>query len=47
MSEDDKMELVNRFWFEFYEIGIQIEHRATGTKSLNVIHLEPVTFPKP
>jgi hypothetical protein len=47
MSEDDKTELVNRFWFEFYEIGIQIEHRATGTKILNVIHLEPVTFSKP
>ncbi|EFX84010.1 hypothetical protein DAPPUDRAFT_315096 [Daphnia pulex] len=47
MSDGDKMELMNRFWFEFYEIGIQIEHRANGTKNLNVIHLEPVIFAKP
>jgi hypothetical protein len=47
MSDEDKMELKNRFWFEFYEIGIQIEHLVNGTKNMNVIHLEPVIFAKP
>ncbi len=35
---------MNQFLFKFYEIGIQIEHRANGTQELNVNHLEPVFF---
>jgi hypothetical protein len=45
MSKEDNFELMNRFLFEFYEIGIQIEHRENGTKELNVNHLEPAFFP--
>jgi hypothetical protein len=44
MSKEDKLELMNGFLYEMYEIGIQIEHRANGTKKLNVIHLERVYF---
>ncbi|XP_057381339.1 meiosis-specific with OB domain-containing protein-like isoform X1 [Daphnia carinata] len=47
MSADERAELVNRFWFEYFEIGILIEHRHNGTKELNVIHLEPITFLMP
>ena len=44
MSKEDNFELMNRLLFEYYEFGIQIEHRDNGTKELNVNHLEPTSL---
>ena len=44
MTDDERQELEERFWFERVEIGVQIEHRINGPTIFNVIHLALNTF---
>ncbi len=44
MTDDERQELEERFWFEPVELGVQIEHRTNGSIILNVIHMALNTF---
>ena len=44
MTDDEKQELEERFYFERVEIGVLIDRRINGPTFINVLHLALNTF---
>lgn len=44
MTTEGKQQIEHRYWLEYVEMGILIEHRSNGRKTLNILHMEPTTF---
>lgn len=44
MKDDERQNLENRFWLEYFEIGVLIENRSHDKIVFRIIHMEPIDF---
>ena len=44
MKPEEKQKVEHQYWLEYVEIGVLVEHRSDGRKTMNILHMDRVNF---